>query len=55
MVYDRAAIITQTVRQITTASSIPENERWHHVERALRDEIADIVRQTIADRGRDDA
>lgn len=50
MVRDRAAVITRTVREITSASSIPETERWFHVEKFLRDEIDAIGRDAMADR-----
>jgi hypothetical protein len=46
---DRAAVITRTLRQITSASSIPEKERWLHVENVIRDELDDVRRELIAD------
>ena len=52
---DRAAVITGMVKQIVAASSLPEAERWRHVEDALRDEFDDARREAIADRRLADA
>jgi hypothetical protein len=50
---DRAAVTTTVVFQIIQSSSSPQSARLQ-IEAYLRDEIADIVRQTIADRERGD-
>jgi hypothetical protein len=49
--FDRAAVVTTAVMQITTTSSLSEIERRLHVENLLRDEFGDATRQAIADRG----
>jgi hypothetical protein len=47
---DRATIVTGMVREIVTASSIPEADQWLFVEAALRDEFDDARREVVADR-----
>ena len=49
--FDRAAVVTTAVMQVSAASSVSEMERRLHVENLLRDEFDDVKRQAIDDRG----
>ena len=48
--FDRAVVVTTTVMQIITLTSSAPQLLQHQIENLLRDEIADIERQTAADR-----
>src|SRR5262245_20653044 len=52
---DRAAVVTRTLLQIILSSSTPLSGLRQQVEELLRDEFADVERQTAADRTNVDA
>jgi hypothetical protein len=49
-IFDRAAVVTTALLQIFS-SSTPQSGLRHHIEELLRNEFADVERQTITDRG----
>jgi hypothetical protein len=52
MITDRAALIATAIQQITNCSALSEAEHHQQIVTLLRDEIADIRREVVADRSK---